>query len=54
MPTKQFWDYMVTVEIRVSAADREEAKQMILTSLALNTLPNEAVTIVRVRPIIKK
>jgi len=54
MPNKQFWDYIVTVEIRVGAANREEAKQIILTSLALNILPNEAVTIIRVRPIIKK
>lgn len=56
MPSKQqFWDYIVTVEIKVSAADREEAKQIIIKELsASHILPNETVTIVRVKPIIKK
>ena len=56
MPSKQqFWDYIVTVEIKVSAADREEAKQIVIKELSdLHTLPNETVTIVRVKPVIKK
>ena len=55
MPNKkQFWDYMVTLEIKVSATNREEAKQMITDDLSsLHILPENA-TIVRIRPIIKK
>lgn len=57
MPIKnQFWDYIVTLEIRVSATDREEAKRIITEDfLSLpRAIPDEAITIVRVRPIIKK
>ena len=51
----QFWDYVVTFEIKISAANREEAKQMIITELNnLPTLQKETVTIIRVRPVIKK
>jgi len=53
MPSKQqFWDYIVTVEIKVSAADREEAKQIV--AKGLSTSQCDTVTIVRVKPIIKK
>ena len=57
MPNKnQFWDYIVTLEIRVSAADREEAKRIIIDDFLSTprTISNESITIVRVRPTIKK
>jgi hypothetical protein len=50
MPAKQFWDYIVTVEIKLSAADREEALQIIRKE----TSTPGFMTIVRVRPVIKK
>jgi len=54
MPSKQqFWDYIVTVDIKVSAANREEAKQIVIKELSASHIPNETVTIVRVQPIIK-
>jgi hypothetical protein len=54
MPTKQYWDYIVTVEIKVQATDREEAKQIILDEFLYSHIRPENATIVRVRPIIKK
>ena len=50
MPAKQFWDYIVTVEIKLPAADRDEAQQIIRKELSTPGI----MTIVRVRPVIKK
>lgn len=49
MPSKQFWDYIVTFEIKVSAADREEAKLIASKATSISSA-----SIVRVRPVIKK
>lgn len=54
MPNKQYWDYIVTVEIKVPAVDREEAKRKMSNELAYFGYDSADATIVRVRPIIKK
>lgn len=54
MPAKQFWDYIVTIEIKVPATNREEAKQIVMNDLYSLHIPHESAAIVRVRPIIKK
>jgi len=54
MPNKQFWDYIVSVEIKVLATNREEAKQMVMNDLYSLHIPHENAAIVRIRPVIKK
>ena len=54
MPNKQFWDYIVTIDIKVAASNREEAKQIVMADLFSLHIPHENATIVRIRPVIKK
>jgi len=57
MPSKQqFWDYIVTLEIRVSAGNREQAKEIVNDEFVNpKRWPSaiQSVAITRIKPIAK-
>lgn len=53
---KQFWAYIVTLDVKVSAANREEAKQMVNDNIIIFRgwpSPIETIVIRRVKPVAK-
>jgi len=53
---KQFWDYMVTLNIRVSASSREQAKEIVDDEFVNPKhwpSPIQTVAITRIKPVAK-
>jgi len=53
---KQFWDYMVTLNIRVSAGSREQAKEIVNDEFVSSKhwpSPIQTVAITRIKPVAK-
>ena len=53
---KQFWDYMVTLNVRVSASSREQAKEIVDDEFVNPKhwpSPIQTVAITRIKPVAK-